>query len=113
MGEDKRREPRVSVTTEVWIGIHGMWVHTAEQVRDLSVGGAFVVPFDGLRPGGLLDVKFKLPGDDREILCSAIVRHTGGGDGIGIQFLDLQPAEKSRIEAFVGAHDPREGAADD
>ena len=109
MGEDKRREPRVSVTTDVWIGIHGMWVHTAEQLRDLSVGGAFVVPFDGLRPGGLLDVKFKLPGDDREILCSAIVRHTGGGDGIGIQFLDLQPTEKSRIEAFVGTHDQPEG----
>ena len=81
-----------------------MWVHTAEQLRDLSVGGAFVVPFEGLRPGGLLDVKFRLPGEEQDILCSAIVRHTGGGDGIGIQFLDLQPDEKARIEAFVARH---------
>ena len=98
--KDQRKTPRVSLRTDVWIGGQGLFVRSARQLSDLSEGGAFIVPGEGTVPKGVLEVKFTLPADDHEIICLATVRHAGDR-GIGIQFLDISPADLARVRAFV------------
>jgi hypothetical protein len=66
------------------------------EVRDLSVGGAFIaLPRDGLSPLSLLRLQWVLPspGDpDRVVHCNAMVVRAVRG-GIGVAFDDLVPSD--------------------
>ena len=97
--KENRAHRRVSIRTEVWRGEDGIFTSGNERLADLSVGGAFIQGA-GTTTGSILSLRFKLPGSDDFISCTAIARHTRGG-GLGIEFLDLSPDNLGRLMAFV------------
>ena len=99
--KDARRSPRVSFTTEVWLGQDGIFTRTHERFGVLSTHGAFLELSDGYTVDSVLNLKFALPGDDELIMCTALVRSSRLGGGIGVEFLDLSPESRTRIAAFV------------
>ena len=97
--KENRVHRRVSIHTEVWRDEDGIFTRGNEQLADLSVGGAFIQGA-GTTTGSILSLRFKLPGSNDLISCTAIARHTRGG-GLGVEFLDLSPDNVERLTAFV------------
>jgi hypothetical protein len=81
------------------------------EVRDLSVGGAFIaLPRDGLPPLSLLRLEWVLPsadGRDRVVHCNAMVVRAVRG-GIGVAFDDLAPSALLPLWRSGQAAAPRE-----
>jgi len=96
---ENRVHIRVSIHTEVWRGEDGIFTRGNERLADLSLGGAFIHGA-GTTTGSMLSLRFKLPGSDDFISCTAIARHTRGG-GLGVEFLDLSPDNRTRLARFV------------
>ena len=50
--------------------------------------------------GSLLRLGFELPATPGEITCTAIVRDRQA-EGVGVEFLQLEPQDRDRISGFV------------
>ena len=101
MFEHVRKHRRVGLKTELWIGQDGIFTRTDEYMRDLSVGGAFVVSHQVFPIGSILNFRFKVPHVTNLISCTGIVRNMEIGDGLGIQFLDLSGENLRQVEEYV------------
>ena len=82
--------------------------------RDLSPHGAFLKTDRPVPTGATIDVRFRLPGDEREIACGALVRSAGDGGatgphapGFGVEFQGMASADRERLEDFVDRHSGR------
>lgn len=102
MFENRRKHPRISIQTELWIGQDGIFTRTSEHLRDLSVGGAFIQCEEVYPIGSVLSLRFKMPGAVNMISCSGIVRNMRLGEGFGVQFLDLSRENARFIEERIG-----------
>ena len=70
-------------------------------VASLGPEGAFVELGEDYPIGCSLNICFKLPPLFSPIGCSAIVRSRSPGRGIGVEFTDLVPADRERIQKLV------------
>ncbi|TDI25621.1 MAG: PilZ domain-containing protein [Acidobacteria bacterium] len=99
--EEKRRYPRVSLDTEVWVGQDGIFARLDKPFGNLSATGA-CLHIRGLYPvGSVMNVKFRLPDDPESIMSTVVVRNSLAGQGVGVEFLDLSSRTKDRIRFFV------------
>lgn len=101
MNEPHREHPRVSLTTELWIGQDGIFTRADEFLRDLSIGGAFVQSRQVFPIGSILNFRFKLPNVTNFITCTGIVRNMEVGEGLGVQFLDLSGENLRQVQQYV------------
>jgi c-di-GMP-binding flagellar brake protein YcgR len=99
--KDRRLHARLSFTTEIWLGQDGIFTRTDERLSDLSVGGACIESKPGYAVGSVFNLRFKLSPAGNFITCTAIVRNTRGGRGLGVEFLDLSPEDRERIKSFI------------
>ena len=97
--EEHRVHTRVSIHTEVWRGEDGIFTRGNERLAYLSVGGAFIHGA-GTTTGSILSLRFRRPGSDDFVSCTAIARNTRGG-GLGVEFLDLSPDNLQGLATFV------------
>ena len=99
---ERRRAVRVSVVIPIEVrDARGFSLHSCS---DLSVGGVY---FDRAIPhpvGSRVELSFSLPGDDRVIVCAGEVANVPDAHayGMGVQFLDLSPADEAMIYEFIG-----------
>jgi PilZ domain len=95
-----RRSPRVSLFQEIFC--EGSAGTARSQAADVGVGGMFVdhasIPFS---PGDFITVHFSLSPPDAAIIVEAAVNYVQNGIGMGLRFLNLDSADRGRIEAFV------------
>jgi c-di-GMP-binding flagellar brake protein YcgR len=99
--DERRKYPRQTLTTEIWLGQDGIFTRANESLGDLSVGGAFIETSQRYPVGSILNLRFKLPRALEFITCTIIVRHTRGGNGLGVEFLDLSPEDRHQINTFI------------
>ncbi len=99
--EDTRQQLRVGVNNKVWLNQDGPFIRSHERLGDLSTHGAFLKTNATYAIGRVLDLRFVLPSAGTFTTCSAIVRHQRPGQGIGVEFLDLSPEIRGRIEKIV------------
>ncbi len=69
--------------------------------RDISVGGMFIETTETLLDGSQVKLKFHLDDDGQVVTVKAQVRYIVKELGVGVQFLELAPADRSRIDLFV------------
>lgn len=67
--------------------LHPAWI-TAE-TRNIGVGGAFIASATVQPIGTGLTLELALPTSDQVFTLPAIVRWAAGGEGMGIQFVDV------------------------
>ena len=97
---DRRQSPRLEVfgadDVDVWVdGAEGQERRTGRLV-DLAAGGACLALDDEYAAGTCLSVRFQLVRLG-EINCRAIVRRDIEGNGVGVEFLDLEAPERERL----------------
>jgi len=99
--EGRRKHPRASLQTEIWLGQDGIFTRTTETLRDLSEGGAFVETGQRFPVGSILNLRFKLLGTSHPISCTVSVRNLRGGSGLGVEFLDISTDDRQQVRLFV------------
>jgi len=97
---EHRTSPRVSLFQEILCeGVDGS---ARSQAADVSVGGMFVdhasPPF---APLDLVTVRFGLGPEEGPIVVEAAVNYVQQGIGMGLRFLNLDPADREQIAGFV------------
>ena len=105
---DRRRYPRtqVSFDIDVWVDDAGSQTRTSGRLVVLSAGGAFLELDVGYPVGKPLRLRFELATLGR-IGCRTIVRRHLEGSGVGVEFLDIDRADRALIAAFVRTHEAR------
>ena len=102
----RRQSPRVRVSfdVDVLVELAGSHARTVGgRVVVLNGGGALLELDEAFPVGSLMHVRFELP-TVGTVGCRTIVRHTLGGTGVGVEFLDIEGVEQRRIVAFVTKH---------
>jgi hypothetical protein len=97
-GKDRRDAKRISYICEVeceGIGINRL----ATRITDLSTTGAFIDSMTCFTQGTILKIKFRIKDIPIEATCE--VRYSMPQMGMGVRFLDLQPAYLSIIEHLI------------
>lgn len=96
--QDRRIATRVPYLCEVQLegmGTGGL----NNRISDLSTTGVFIDSITGFPVGSILKLRFWLR--SREMRVTGEVRHSIPRIGMGVRFLDLDPADEAAIESVV------------
>jgi DNA-binding response OmpR family regulator len=100
---ERRRSLRVPVQAPVEISLSG-----GDQIEgimlDLSQTGMDVLAAQPLHPAGLIGVRFTLPDGSLEVDAHAEVAWANPNGQSGVRFLDLSPAQRENLKAWVLAN---------
>ncbi|HZS05632.1 MAG TPA: PilZ domain-containing protein [Blastocatellia bacterium] len=100
--EPTRRFPRLTLQTELWLRQQdGEFIRTNDKLTVLSEGGCFIETSLRYPVGSTLHLRFKLPRATAPITCVVVVRNTGGGTGLGVEFTWISPEDRHQIKSFV------------
>ncbi len=94
-GKENRAFPRFLVSTDT-CAIYG---EGAGAIRDLSLGGVFVVDPEPFPIGTSLNIELRF--GDHAIPAQGVVRRSVPGVGMGIQFLEISPAVRARLKLYL------------
>lgn len=93
----RRQHPRVPLATQIYSEQQMLLAFST----DVSLGGMFAETKQPLPVGSRLVIRFHLDEVDPVIVATAEVRYTVEKLGMGIQFIELSPADRERISAYV------------
>jgi uncharacterized protein (TIGR02266 family) len=103
-GRERRRSARAQFLVRVdYSTVDEMF---SEFTRDINEGGLFIET-DNPRPAGtMVSMQFNLPGSDEPIRTEGMVVRVsdgsdGGNPGMGIEFEELEGADRKRIDQLV------------
>ena len=105
--DDKRTSSRVPTNIEIVFRESGSFIKS--YMINVSRGGVFIKTGHPLPLESELSLKIQLPGDTEKIAIQGKVVWTNSHSkafpvGMGIQFTDIAPEHKEKIDAFVEAH---------
>ena len=97
--EDRRQHKRhaFSATAEIVDMVTGARLST--RMADLNRGGCYLDMLSPLPIGSNLRVRIR--SDGAELTCTAVVRDSQPGMGMGVSFTGLDDAQKSLIESWI------------
>jgi hypothetical protein len=99
VNDDRRHSPRLLFCNEVEVVGYG-----PRRSADLSAGGMFLETIAAFPRDTVLELKFKLgDSDSAPVVVQARVRYVANGIGVGVQFMDLDPNDRLRIERLMAA----------
>lgn len=103
MNDGTRRFARakVALAATVWLKDQPAVAHATGRVTTLDPAGAFVALDADWPRGSVVQLRFELPPWSEEIACAAVVRFLRPHKGVGLEFLDMSPHDRRRIQAFV------------
>jgi hypothetical protein len=94
-----RRHQRVTTPKGVWVAWQNDKQQNVSRVRDLNIGGMFITTPTPLPPGTVLPLLMSVP--EGEIRCKASVRNLVPGEGMGVQFTEINVENQTRLEKLV------------
>lgn len=103
MLDNRRRRPRVALETDVWVGQDGVFGCTGDRLANISLGGAFIETRSAYRVGTILNLRFAV--QSSQISATVIVRNVRVPMGMGVEFLDLSPEGRARLETYLSGDD--------
>ena len=104
-GRERREHRRVLVSMEVDYRCDKTFLFA--YITDLSAMGIFIQTSDPHPPGTLLNLRFQPPGgaqvdvEGRGIWVNPPRKHDSINPGMGVQFVDLTPAQREQIKVLV------------
>lgn len=101
---ERRRAPRAPVTVRVEYATVDAFF--SEFSRNINEGGIFVESESPLDLDEVVFLQFRLPGSDEPLKVRGRVAHVSRGDagepvGMGLEFDDLSPRDRARINEVV------------
>lgn len=81
------------------------YVAPSPHVRDLSVSGLYLADTRTLQRGQPIELKLRLGGSDA-IVVRGMVRRVDPGQGVAIEFIHVDAADRRRIKEFIAKVSP-------
>lgn len=94
-----RRHQRVTTPKGVWVAWQNDKQQNVSRVRDLNAGGMFIATPTPLPQGTVLPVLMSVP--EGEIRGKVTVRNLVPGEGMGVQFTEINAENQARLERLV------------
>jgi hypothetical protein len=94
-----RRHQRVATPKGVWVAWQNGKHQNVSRVRDLNVGGMFIATPTPLASGTILPVLLSVP--EGEIRGRTAVRNVIAGEGMGVQFTEINAENQARLNRLV------------
>ena len=104
-GRERREHQRVLVSMEVDYRCDDTFLFA--YITDLSIMGIFIQTTNPHPPGTVLNLRFKPPGhpqidvEGRVIWINPPRKHDSINPGMGVEFVDLSPAQREQIKELV------------
>ncbi len=99
VSDDRRHSQRALFCNEVEVVGYG-----PRRSSDLSAGGMFIETIAAFPKDTVLQLKFKLgENESTPIVVRARVLYVASGIGVGVEFMDLAPDDRVRIEKMLPA----------
>ena len=95
----ERRYPRVSLPNGMSVAWLGSDLQFFSRVRTIGMGGLFIATPNPAPVGTKLSFTFEVPGGNA--LPGGIVRNVAPGQGMGVEFTRMEPAERSLLENLM------------
>lgn len=95
----QRRYPRAMAPNNLVVTWQGGGRRGASHVRDVSLGGVFIMNVDPPVPGTPMQVQFDAP--EGEFRVSAQVRHITPYGGMGVQFVGMDFPARRRLSSMI------------
>jgi tetratricopeptide (TPR) repeat protein len=83
----------------MFVGWKSSGQRTVSRAETVGVGGLFLHTPSPLPQGSFVELLFDLK--TGEIRARAVVRHSSPGRGMGVQFVQMQPADRARLHQFL------------
>lgn len=107
LGIERRKYPRKPLQVEVGVYTESNFYQGFSE--NISEGGIFVATYDIRSKGEIIELEFKLPGEEEPIRVKGEVRwireynptNPEMSPGMGIQFIGLSEEAKKKIERFI------------
>jgi PilZ domain len=96
---DARRYERISLPKGMSVAWYGGGQQQVSRVKTLCMGGAFLCGALTLRVGTDLMLVFEVPGG--MVLAEAIVRNVVPGEGMGVEFVNMNPQSRFLLEGLL------------
>jgi len=97
--KDIRRSTRVAVSRGIWVSWRVDGPSSVSRVRDLSLGGVFILTTTVVPPGTTVQMLFSLP--EGEMRLQGIVRYAEAEKGVGIEFTRVGTADGARLRELL------------
>jgi tetratricopeptide (TPR) repeat protein len=97
--ENRRKYKRVKVPKGTLARWKASGQSSVSRIHDIGLGGTFVATPAPAAAGSTVDVILSLPGG--EVRARGIVRRSTPGNGMGLQFTQMSPADRARLNKFV------------
>lgn len=95
-----RRHPRIATPQGVWVAWHDARnQRNVSRVRDLNIGGMFIVTPTPMLIGASIAVLMAVP--EGEIRSTALVRNVVPKEGMGVQLVETKPEDLARLQKLV------------
>lgn len=104
---NKRQHPRAALATQV----ECQQCVTLAFSRDVSAGGMFIETSQPLPVDTQMNLRFHLDDDGPVVIALGRVTYQVAKLGMGIEFVELSPADRTRLEAYVARSTPLPGPA--
>lgn len=103
---EKRRSPRKNLPKVLQVAWHSKRGTFVSTFSHLGLGGTFIVTPNPPMIGTPLKLLFDVPGG--ELRVRAVVRRSVPGQGMGVQFVEMQIGDRALLKKLVGAADASE-----
>lgn len=97
--QKRRKYPRHKAPKGMFVVWKTAGQRTVSRAETVGVGGLFLHTPTPLPVGAFIELLFDLK--NGEIRARATVRHSAPGRGMGIQFVQMQPADRARLQQFL------------
>ena len=104
----QRRYPRHKAPKGMCVGWKSSARRGVSRAEVLGMGGLFLQAPDPLPLGTVIELLFDLKAG--EVRARAIVRDSTPGKGMGVQFVQMQPADRARLNQFLSQYANADGS---
>lgn len=101
---DRRNYHRVSI--KIWIVSNEIDEHIHLPAENISSGGMYIITPARHDPGTILEIAFKLPGNEKviEAVVQVVnIRPEGDMFGLGLKFLDMKDEDRKKLNKIIAS----------
>jgi curved DNA-binding protein CbpA len=99
----QRKYPRIRPPKGMLVGWRAAGKTTASRLGSMGLGGLFIEAGKPPSMGSTVELVFDLPSGS--VRARAIVRHVEPGKGMGVQFVQMRPEDRAKMNRYMAAQE--------
>ncbi len=106
--DPRRKYPRHKAPKGLFVGWKTAGQRMVSRAETIGMGGLFLHTPDPPSEGSIIELLFDLKAG--EVRARAVVRHKTPGTGMGVQFVQMQAADRARLNQFLSRYSEEQAA---